>query len=453
MNKEFEYLLNEMPEFPHFLTIDELDASTKSLASAYPNIVTVSIVGYSKDNHPIQMLRIGNGSQRALFVGCPHPNEPIGALSLEYLSHKLCENPTLLKKLDRTFYIIKVIDIDGYRLNENWLSGPYSPDRYIRGYYRPPLLEQPEWTFPYEYKTFSFKAPSPETRAFMAAIDESKPHFLNSMHNAAETGTFFYISEVLPDKLSEKLRSLITKYNLPIMRGEAEAPFMPALGDGFYQLPKMSQIYDFYASLLPPDVDPATAIPAGASSLDYANSRYGTFTFVSEVTIFADKRMGDTTPTKEIRRDVVINSVNKTINYFSFIQKQYELAIPLISIPTRFQNAVASYIHYFKQMPSEQLKIAETDINFSRFASIAELFDNEIRNLWILLNMTSMFLRMLEAQPKSVTVEKIIADTKDWFEERLEYLLNYLEWKVQPLRDLCKVQLASAFFILEHLKQ
>lgn len=89
----------------------------------------------------VEMLRIGKGKHRALLVGGPHPNEPIGIMSLEYLSQILCENTNLLENLDYTIYIIKVIDIDGYRLNQDWLKAPYTADRYIKGYFRPSAVE------------------------------------------------------------------------------------------------------------------------------------------------------------------------------------------------------------------------------------------------------------------------------------------------------------------------
>lgn len=167
MNKNTVKIIDAIPDYKYFLPIEELDASSHALVAKYPSLATIKTVGYSRDNHPIKMLRIGNGKHRARFVGCPHPNEPIGIMSLEYLSQILCSNKNLLEQLDYTFYIIKVIDVDGYRLNKGWLKGPYTPDNYIKGYFRPSLEEQPEWTFPYEYKTFKFSSPSPETKAFM----------------------------------------------------------------------------------------------------------------------------------------------------------------------------------------------------------------------------------------------------------------------------------------------
>ena len=37
----------------------------------------------------------------------PHPNEPIGAMMLEYFTRELAENKELREKLDYTWYIVK----------------------------------------------------------------------------------------------------------------------------------------------------------------------------------------------------------------------------------------------------------------------------------------------------------------------------------------------------------
>jgi hypothetical protein len=52
-------------------------------------------------------LKIGSGSKNALLLGCPHPNEPIGAMMLEYFTQALVDDDALRKELDFTWYVVK----------------------------------------------------------------------------------------------------------------------------------------------------------------------------------------------------------------------------------------------------------------------------------------------------------------------------------------------------------
>ncbi len=44
-------------------------------------------------------------------------------MMLEYLSEKLASDDEFRKSFDYTWYLIKSIDIDGTKLNENWFKG------------------------------------------------------------------------------------------------------------------------------------------------------------------------------------------------------------------------------------------------------------------------------------------------------------------------------------------
>jgi len=451
MNELIRRVIHEIPDYSRFYTIDELDDSSRALASEFSDLVSLSTVGHSRDGHPILMIRIGSGPRRALFVGCPHPNEPFGAVTLEYLSRKLCEEPALLQELGHTFYIIKAIDVDGYRLNEGWLPGPYTPDRYILGYYRPAPDEQVEWTFPYHYKTLHFDKPLPETRAFMKAIDEARPHFLNSLHNFDRGGTFFYLTEALSVELYQQLRKLATDYGLPLLKGEAEARYIPQLDEAIFRMPKRSEVYDYFESRSPGE-DPAKVMEGGASSLDYANTRYGTFCFISEVTHFYDYRMSDTTLTERLLREALLDSTAQNRERFSFLRGQYEQALPFMTVATRLETAFSSFLKMVEKHLSSESKLAETDPSFNRLATVAEQFDLLMRDWWFSLSLASMLVRAIDVQPTSTELMRIHAKTKKWLNAGLEDLVRYLNWDMRSIRELCAVQLGSALLIMEHLR-
>lgn len=130
-------LIDNIPDYQQFLTVDEMDENSKRLAAEFPGIVEIFEAGKSRKGHPIYCLKIGQGSRNALMFGCPHPNEPMGAMLLEYFSRALAENEDLRKELDYTWYLIKSIDLDGTQLNEGWFKGPITLTNFTRHYFRP----------------------------------------------------------------------------------------------------------------------------------------------------------------------------------------------------------------------------------------------------------------------------------------------------------------------------
>ena len=170
-------ILDKVPNFTEFMTVKELNDSSEKLASEFES-VELSEIGKSREGRPISYLKIGEGKKCALLFAFPHPNEPIGSLTIEFLSRYLAENPEITKELGYTWYLIKAIDPDGATLNEGWFKGEFDPIKYTRHYYRPAPHEQNEWTFPVKYKKLNFSTPPSETQGLIHLIKEIKPIFM-----------------------------------------------------------------------------------------------------------------------------------------------------------------------------------------------------------------------------------------------------------------------------------
>jgi hypothetical protein len=74
--------------------------------------VKIFEIGKSRSGEEINALRIGKGKKSALLFGFPHPNEPIGSMTIECLSWRIVEDEAL-NKLDSTWYIVKCADLLG----------------------------------------------------------------------------------------------------------------------------------------------------------------------------------------------------------------------------------------------------------------------------------------------------------------------------------------------------
>ncbi|MCE7004974.1 hypothetical protein LWC34_19390 [Kibdelosporangium philippinense] len=230
-------------------------------------------VGTSRLGEPITMISIGDGPRNALVFAGPHPNEPIGFLTVLALAETVSEND-----LGHTWHIIGCVDPDGARLNESWYAGPLDRRRYLHGFYRPPFDEQVEWTFPDGL---------PETRALRKVIDEVRPDLMCSLHNAELGGVFYYVSEDRPG-LADALATLPT--GVPLHVGEAEMPGTQQIRPGVFLFPSQESV-------------------PGMSSVHYA-SQYGTFSLVIEVPMWSDERSADTASSGEQRVDVLATAAD-----------------------------------------------------------------------------------------------------------------------------------------------
>ena len=78
--------LHRVPEYREFLTFDELRARARALVGEFPGVARLETAGASAEGRPIELLTVGHGRRPVLLVGVPHPNEPIGTLTVDFLS-------------------------------------------------------------------------------------------------------------------------------------------------------------------------------------------------------------------------------------------------------------------------------------------------------------------------------------------------------------------------------
>ncbi|CAF1526914.1 unnamed protein product, partial [Adineta steineri] len=139
----YDSLMNSVPDYSRFFTVDELINRSRNLALKRSSLVQYRGIGHSQNGETIPMLTIGNGAKSLLLYACPHPNEPIGTLLIDFLLNALFDHSELLDKY--TWHLIPCVDPDGTRLNEGWFTGPFTISNYARYFYRPRLQEQVEW--------------------------------------------------------------------------------------------------------------------------------------------------------------------------------------------------------------------------------------------------------------------------------------------------------------------
>jgi hypothetical protein len=164
-----------LPRLLRYPTVDELGAAAAALAARHPGRARLRRVGTSRAGDPLLLLSVGHGDRQVLVVAGPHANEPVGGATALRLAERALADPRLTDGADATWNLLLCLDPDGLRRNEGWLTGPYTLGRYVRHFFRPGFLEQPEWL-----PDGPAGAALPETRALLALQDELRPFLQTS---------------------------------------------------------------------------------------------------------------------------------------------------------------------------------------------------------------------------------------------------------------------------------
>lgn len=451
-------IIREVPAYQEFLTVNELNESSKRLSSQYPKIVEMFEVGESSNGEKIQGLKIGEGATKVLLLGCPHPNEPIGAMSIEYLAKRIAENDVEREKLDCTWYMIKCCDVMGTRLNEGWFKGAFTPRKYALYYYRTPMYKQVEWTFPIEYKTLKWTNPSPETRALMKLIDNVKPDVLASLHNSSFRATYFYISTPNP-KLHKLLHNATLEQNVPIHRGEPETPYVEKLDEAIFKVPTCIQAYDFLAKFA--NKDPAHVIKHGAGSYEYASkANENVFAIICEVPYIYDERLGSVAEIGIKRKDVVLLSLKMQKKLSLWLKNKLEkiTSESEYAKTSPFYEALADTVRYqLESIPAEE-KWAQTDPNLDRSATIAESVDSVVVKALFygsLLRLGLLTRLVQEVSQRNLlkSLKKLALEVEEKFEVAYNDFIKLSKFEVIPVEKLVKIQLASVLYTILSVKE
>ena len=442
---DIERILSQVPDYQTFLTVDEMDAHTLDMPRRYPGVCSVFKAGESQKGHPIYVLKIGQGSRNAFVMGCPHPNEPIGAMMLEFLTDLLCRDEELRRELDYTWYIVKTADPDGVKLNEGWFGGPFTLYNYARHFYRPASNQQVEWTFPLDYKTLHFHTPLPETAAVMKVLEEIKPSFLYSLHNSAFGGAYWYISD-RDETLVANLPQAAQHQDIPLSLGEPEMPCCNKYSNAVFEFPGTPLIYDYYAQMT--GQDPAPLLNSGASSLDFATRQGPCFGLVCEMPYFLSPNVMNTAESDIIRRDAVLKSCELIEDMYRQMKPLTDALCPLLPPRDPYRLALEERMSAFAPNLLAQKNFALQSPDFEKPATFAQVFDNlQAMPFYHLLGVgmiASGAEQAMAAHPeKKDELTHVLKEAERMLREGCERLESNAEFEPVAIRRLVSVQLES----------
>lgn len=449
-----ETILSNIPDYRCFLTVDELNEALLALGREYPEKVTVFEAGKSRKGDPVWCAKIGNGSRNALMFGCPHPNEPIGAMMAHYFARAIAEDDAYRAKLDLTWYIIPVSDVDGTRLNEGWFKGPITLYNYARHYFRPASYEQVEWTFPLDYKDYHYNKPIPETRALMKIIDEAKPVFMYSLHNSGFGGAYWYVSKPQEQPVYEAFHQAARGRGIPIDLGEPEMPFIQPLAPAVFKMITSADTYEYYVSV---GEDPLKLMDGcGDSSASYAGGNCATL--VTEVPYFFEPRIQSDKEMPFSRREAVTKKLDALEKRQETTAKYYRAIEDAITDDNPFAKMVKMGVEHGPAGIRAERAFAEQNAEYEKPCKESEAMSNLDLPAFFALFYWGLLIRSMEhelAKSPAAEVAERLTRLKDECEAQMkrdgETAEASLAYDVIPIRTLVGIQLECGLAVAEAL--
>lgn len=454
----FKEILSKIPDYKYFLTVDEMDESSKLLAKQYPDKVELIHAGNSRKGHPIYCLKIGNGSKNALMFGCPHPNEPMGAMTLEYFSRAIAEDDKLREELDYTWYIIKSIDVDGTQLNEKWFKGPFTLYNYTRNFYRPVAYEQVEWTFPVKYKNYVFDKPLPETKILMKIMEEKKPAFMYSLHNAGFGGCYWYLSHDLKE-IYDNMMNAAKEESVPLHLGEPEVPYGKKFAPAIFRLTSFGDGYDYLEQYSKVPIE--KMMDSGDSSDGYVNSICDCVSLVTELPYFYEARIESNKKMDFTRKEAVIKKMDFMEDVHKAIKNYYEKIRDYMSDDNPFAKNIESSIKNSSGHDEAERNYVENNEEYKELCKESEALDNlDIPKFYKLIYL-GLLLRSAEhelmkdniEEEKRAKIQDIFNSVDKELKKAAQIAEDALDYKVIPIRKLIRIQLESGLLVANHINK
>lgn len=120
--------------------------------------------------------------------------------------------------------------------------------------------------------------------------------------------------------------------------------------------------------------NPQDVIKVGTCTADYAK-KYDSFTLLTELPYFYDKRINDLSPGTMTRKEAVIKSLEFDEEHTKFIVETLDSVKEYLDKNNPFRLALEAFTNN-KNSNQATLKMIENNPDFERTATVAEEFDN-----------------------------------------------------------------------------
>ncbi len=441
---DFSNLLDNIPSWDRFLTVDEQNKSSKALAEEYPEIVELIDLGKSTEGESIYCLKIGDGNYNALVHGFPNSEEPYGGNLLDYFSRALTEDDETRETLDYTWYLIKCSDPDAARRNEGFQKGPLTPLNFSLNYYRTPYSITPDSCFPFRFGPLDLNSPVPETRALMKILDNVKMHLISALHMMKWGGISFMVPIKCTDLYAD-LQNIAGKFNV-FLRKRPGTMLAPGVMQAEYLTPARNYVRHYSAGNR--NIEPIN----GCDAYEYVQMMNpDAFIIIPECCIWYEPRMLDDRISDTTIGEALKYADDKTNQANNLLLDLWKQALPHMSTETPHKKMV---IEVMEPLIERYTNVSNPPFTFDpvkheREATVAEKIGIEGHDdIYRMFKLGGLY-KALDAEHKisgNPTIEALKKAAYDKLVEYDKYLHENYEVINHPIRDLVGVGIGALLY-------
>lgn len=450
-------VLPELPHFRKFCSVAEISTLVESLRGN-PVRAHVRIVGTSANGLPIHHVRLGTGRIKALFVGWPHPNEPIGGLTAFSLLSLLKQGHRQLLDADVEWHIVPCIDPDGATLNEGWTQQPFTMATFMHNCYRQEPCDQVERSFPIRHKRLVFDRPSREARILQELLTEIRPDFFHSLHNARVGGLSCFLTRDIGARYYRQLHELAETHRVPFHRGSS--PLEGGLANyatGIWEVFTSRKYYDYLETVT--DRPEEGLHQAGACSWEHlAAVKESALTFVMELPYLTHPACASTTEIPRNLRQFKLRTdadnkflVSVILEEWDKVHTELDPRSPFYQ--KTFNGIVTARDKLLEGLPSWESGTRNLLFNpsYSRTMTEADLFYACMTDRFYALCNSIEFVRLLKASKQTPAVVHAIQRLEPLYDEALAELSKHIDFDAFEAIDydtLARLHLGGGLIVL-----
>ena len=447
---DFSDILEKVPDWDAYYTVDELYESSAKLVNDYPGQVELLNLGNSGNGETIDCLKIGDGKYNALVHGFPNCEEPFGGNLLDYLSYALVEYPEFTEKLDYTWYIIKCSDPDGARLNEGFHKGPHTPLNFTLNYYRTPKSFTPDCCFPFRFGPLDLNNPVPETNALMKIMDRVPLHFVSTLHMMKWGGITYEVPHPCPE-LYAPLWSVARQFDI-FPRKRPGTTLAPGIMQAAYLTPCRGYLRQWAAGNK--NIEP---LP-GCNIYEYGQKlNPNMFIMIPECCIWHDPRMWDNSPSSSTLGDSFKYAHERQTEVNNFSLDIWNNALPDLKTTSPFKVMMDEWM---QPIVKKYTNVSNPPFTFNpkvhaRKATVAEKIGIEGRDDLYRMFYLGGMIRTFDAELENGGIEKIAglrADVMGKIEEYYKHLNENYDVTPHPIRNLVGMGIGSILHSAKYAK-
>lgn len=438
-------IVSGVEDYDAFLTLRELDKRAQEVASKYG--FELREVGKSEENRPLYIVKAGTGPKNAFVWGFPHPNEPVGSLTIDWLVNYFGTNPAALHESGYTWYFMYTADPDGTKLNEDWFKGNLSLEKYFMHFYRPPANRMIDWTFPVAYKDFQWKKPLKETRVLMDIIDEIKPDIMYPLHNSGFGGAYFFSTRKFDETYYDAVAKLTEKLGIPLHMGEPEEDFMRVIRKPFYF---DFGFADYYEHMKKIGRNPNEVLKHGDNSTFYLLKKNPEAVVIKgEVPYFFSGKTANTSPSTKTRREVWLSFIENSRKHLEFAQPSIVQALNILQEPNAWYYLMEDMKRRWDARTDAMKNHVMSSADFDRQATEAEVFDGLLGSYFYSGGL--LFGQVRRAALEAGVSQSEVRVLEEKMKECDNVISDKAEWQVLSIKKLVQLQVGVLFETLNAL--